>query len=226
MNKTLKTRLEDQTISAEAPNFNRLARVYRWMEWFSFGPWLWRCRCAFLGEINSCRRALVLGDGDGRFTSRLLSENQSVLIDAVDASSAMLSEFARRAGPHAARVRLHLADAREWPPPNSDYDLIVTHFFLDCLTTNDVAQLAARLQSHLQPGTTWVVSEFAIPDSRFGRVLARPLITALYWAFGFLTGLTILRLPHYRDALAHLGFALRRERRWLGGLLVSELWTI
>ena len=115
---------EEQPIGT--PNFNRLARLYRWMEFFSFGPWLWWTRCAFLGELGSCRRALILGDGDGRFAARLLHANPTVQIDAVDASSAMLKGLRRRAGPHAPRVRTHLADARQWQLPAPGADLLPT----------------------------------------------------------------------------------------------------
>jgi SAM-dependent methyltransferase len=122
--------------SVGTPNFNRLAGPYRWMERLTFGPCLAWCRFAFLARAASCRHALVLGDGDGRFAARLLRANPHIHIDAVDASSSMLRALNENAGPHAARVRTHLADARQWhPAAGSPYDLVVTHFFLDCLTT-------------------------------------------------------------------------------------------
>ena len=67
---------------APPPDFDRLARLYRWMEYLTFGPWLQRCRSAFLGGIANSRRALVLGDGDGRFTARLLADCPAIRIDA------------------------------------------------------------------------------------------------------------------------------------------------
>ncbi|MGH9599640.1 MAG: class I SAM-dependent methyltransferase, partial [Terracidiphilus sp.] len=70
------------------PDLDRLAGVYRWMELATFGPWLSWCRSAYLGELSGCRRALVLGDGDGRFTAQLLCANPQVEVDAVDASKA------------------------------------------------------------------------------------------------------------------------------------------
>jgi ubiquinone/menaquinone biosynthesis C-methylase UbiE len=194
------------------------------MEWLSFGPSLWRCRRAFLSDLMLSRRALILGDGDGRFTARLLKENSSVHADAVDASSAMLSQLIRRCGSNADRVQPNLADARAFILPSRNYDLIVTHFFLDCLTSNEVASLATRLRAHVRPGAAWLVSEFAIPQSWFGRVFARPLVAILYLAFGILTGLKVRHLPNHRKAFAQAGFTLRKHRRWLCGLLVSELW--
>ena len=210
------------------PNFDRLAGIYRWMELASFGPWLWRCRCAFLGELGQSRRALILGDGDGRFTACLLRTNPDLQIDAVDVSAAMLRALVRRAGRHATRVRTYAADARQWKPSEPiqvcPYDLVVTHFFLDCLTTAEVRALAAMVRPTLSFDAVWVVSEFAVPVGWFGRFIARPLIWLLYWAFGWMTGLAVRRLPNHRAALEQAGFKLQFGRQWLCGLLVSELW--
>jgi SAM-dependent methyltransferase len=208
------------------PDFDRLAHVYRWMEWLSFGPFLMWCRCAFLDRLSHRRRALVLGDGDGRFTARLLAHNPSVLVDAVDASPAMLSALRRRAGRRRSRVQIQVADIRAWEPGTAAYDLVVTHFFLDCLATDEVESLARRLRSHLQPDAAWVVSEFSVPANRFGRFIAGPLIALLYQAFAVLTGLTIRSRPNHRTALAQSGFILKHQRKWLIGLLVSEWWEL
>ena len=207
------------------PNLNRLARLYRWMELVSFGPWLWWCRCAFLGELGGCRRALVLGEGDGRFAARLLRSNAQVEIDAVDASQAMLRALVRRAGPHATRVAVHCGDIRLWEPTPPPYDLVVTHFFLDFLTGEEVQALAAKLHRAVTPSSMWVVSEFAVPEGWFGRLVARPVVGGLYWAFGWLTGLAVRTLPDHSAALRESGFALAKRREWLAGLLVSELWS-
>ncbi len=207
------------------PNFDRLAGIYRWMEWLTFGPWLWHCRCAFLRDLDLRRKVLVLGDGDGRFTARLLHENRSVLVEAVDASSAMLAELKRRAGPDAGRVSAQVADLRVWEPGKDDYDAIVSHFFLDCLTTEEIAALATRLRKRIGPDAVWMVSEFAVPGNWFGRTVAQPLVSCLYRGFGLLTGLEIRRLPDHRTALGSAGFALIRQHRRLGGLLISEVWS-
>jgi SAM-dependent methyltransferase len=215
-----------ESAAGKAPNFDRLARLYRWMEAFSFGPFLWRCRTAFLPELTNCRRALILGDGDGRFTARLLRENPEITVLAVDASPAMLASLRRRCAAHASRLTIQIADLRAWHPPAAPLsDLIVTHFFLDCLTSGEVQTLAAKLSPVLSPGALWVVSEFAIPASLFGRLIARPVIAMLYWAFGWLTGLRIRALPNYSAALGSIGFSLSQRRTLLCGLLVSELWT-
>lgn len=212
----------------QAPDFNRLARLYRWMEYFSFGPWLWLTRTEFLPVLAECRRALMLGDGDGRFTARLLRANSGIRIDAVDVSQAMLDAQLQNAGADGDRVRVHLADIRALQVPDQGglpYDLVVTHFFLDCLTTEEVQALATRLRAWVAPETLWVVSEFAVPDGWFGRWVARPIVAGLYLSFRWLTRLAVRRLPDHDSALREAGFVLVERRARLGGMLVSELWS-
>jgi SAM-dependent methyltransferase len=207
-----------------APDFNRLARIYRWMEWLAFGPFLQRCRCASLSSLAERRRALVLGDGDGRFTACLLRSNATIKVDVIDASQAMLRQLASRSP--AARIRTHLADARTFTPARRDYDLIATHFFLDCLSQSEVSDLASRVCHHATPDAIWIISEFAVPSNFYGRTIAAPLIRALYFAFGLLTRLQVRTLPDHHAALARSGWSLLDQRKILKGLLVSELWQL
>ena len=216
--------LHEEAASSTTPDFNRLARIYRWMEWFTFGPFLQRCRCRFLSRLGQRCNALILGDGDGRFTARLVSSNTAVEVDAVDASESMLRQLANRTPAH--RVRAHIADARKFHPRRRDYDLIATHFFLDCLTYAETEDLASRLRNHVGSDAVWVISDFAIPPNFYGLAIARPLISALYLAFSLLTNLRIRHLPNHRLALARSGWFLTHEQKSLAGLLVSEIWHI
>lgn len=219
---TIQIERQEDAATSIAPDFNPLARIYRWMEWLTFGPMLQRTRSAFLTDLLQQRRALVLGDGDGRFTARLTGMNTSITVDAVDASAAMLQQLERRAV--STQIHTYCVDARIFQPAGRDYDLIATHFFLDCLTHAEVKALACRLRHHVRPDALWVVSEFAIPSNFYGSLIARPLISFLYLAFGLLAKLKIRRLPDHRLALSQTGWSLQRSQPHLGGLLISELW--
>lgn len=222
--------MEAVTLGAGPPaRFDRVARLYRPMEYLSFGAMLERCRFSHLPALTSVRRALVIGDGDGRFTARLLATNRSVQVDAVDASPAMLRLLDMRAARQGAqsRVRTFRADARSFTPAWLDYDLVVTHFFLDCLSASETADLVLRVRSHLAPNARWLVSEFHAPEeSRFRAALARLLIAALYKAFRVLTDLRIRHIPPWRDLLKQNGFVPAGGTQFLGGVLYSELWEL
>lgn len=183
-----------------------------------------RCRFHRLPQLADAQRALVLGDGDGRFLARLLRINPRLHADAIDLSPAMLRLLKTRiANTDAAdRVTLHCADARNFIPAGS-YDLVITHFFLDCFTTEELSAMTARIRPHLAPDARWIVSEFAIPSGPMS-LLARFIVHGLYAAFGLLTGLTTGALPDHASALRAADLNLIDRRKWLKGLLVSELW--
>jgi hypothetical protein len=208
-----------------APNFDRLAGVYRWMEMATFGRSLWRCRCRFLDELRNCRTALVLGDGDGRFTARLLDENPHVCVDAIDTSGAMLRTLLRNAGVHG------IAYPCTIPTRASGNRLIRTTTWSSLISF----LIASRQRKsplwlnvyapapRIKPSGSSRSSPF--PQAGSGRLVAQPLVKSLYLAFRMLTGLRVGRLPQHRDALSSAGFVLGQERPSLGGLLVSEVWV-
>jgi hypothetical protein len=207
------------------PNFDHLARPYRWMERLTFGPLLQQTRTHFLPRLSDCNKALVLGDGDGRFTAELLRRYPRIQAHAVDGSAAMLRSLEDRCRAYAGRVKTELADLRGWQPhAEMRYDVVITHFFLDCLSTNEIGSLARRLAPVMAPDALWLVSDFAIPDSRFGRMLATPLVGSLYLAFRMLTGLEAGKLPNHAAALDNAGWALDTNATRLRGLLISQLW--
>ena len=220
-------------IRASAPGltqparFDRVARIYRLMEYLTFGPMLEHCRFHHLPALQNSCRSLVLGDGDGRFLAQLLATNPTLQADAVDASPAMLALLRQRIAHLKAleRITTTQADARTFSPPSRNYDLVATHFFLDCLTEPEVDHLITRIRPHLVDGAQWLVSEFQIPETGcLQKWFARTIICVLYAAFRLLTGLTVTQIPPWPEVLTRHGFQRKATRTWLGGLLISELW--
>src|SRR5258708_10812247 len=128
--------------SAPLMNCDGIARVYRWLELLAFGRALERRRCAFLSDLHDARRVLVMGDGDGRALAALLQAAPAANVDYIDSSAAMLELARARNG--AERVAYYGADALTVALPPAEYDAIVTHFFLDCLNTEEAGTLIAR----------------------------------------------------------------------------------
>ena len=211
---------------AREPDFNLIARPYRWLEYLTLGRALERCRTHYLPQLHDCRHALVLGDGDGRFLGQLLAYNRHLQADAVDTSTTMLGLLRRRseaATPDGGtRLRTHHCSALTFPL-RGRYDLIVTHFFLDCLTQADLNTLVARVASDLAPGSLWLVSDFRIPVGAM-RLPARILVRGLYFAFRVLAGLRTTQLPDHATPLAQAGLIRIAHQYSLAGLLTTELW--
>lgn len=197
-------------------NCDPIARGYRWLEYAGFGGALERCRSAFLADVANAKRVLLLGEGDGRFLVKLVEQNRGASFDYVDLSGRMIELAQRRAGD---AVAYQQGDALTIPLPEREYDLIVTHFFLDCFAEPDLACLIQRVARSARPDARWLVSEFRQPSA-----WARALVGMLYWFFRVTTGLKTARLADHRPLFECSGFRLVQEQPIRNGLLVSELW--
>jgi ubiquinone/menaquinone biosynthesis C-methylase UbiE len=198
-------------------NCDFIAPHYWWIERLGMGRALERRRRWFLPELENARRALVLGDGDGRFLRELLRRNSVVRTDYVDLSRGMLELARRKAG--AERVSYRQADARAVELPPGEYDLIATHFFFDCFGADEMDVLIGRIAAAAKPGAQWVVSEFRTPN-----IPARLLVSALYLFFRITTGLKTRKLADHRPVMLAHGFRLINASHSHGALVVSELW--
>jgi ubiquinone/menaquinone biosynthesis C-methylase UbiE len=202
-------------------NCDPIARWYRWLEYLGFAGELQRRRVAFLPHVADARRILVLGDGDGRFLVRLAGQNRMASIDAVDLSARMLALARSRAGD---RVTYHQADALTMPLPEVRYDLIVSHFFLDCFDEAGAESLVARVARAASCDARWLISEFRQPARGLAAVWARVWLRGLYFFFRMTTGLKTNRLVDHRPLLERYGFRIIQEEPAWFGLLASELW--
>lgn len=198
-------------------NCDWIAPHYWWIERLGMGRTLERRRRCFLAQLGNARRALVLGDGDGRFLGELLRRNPVVHADYVDLSSGMLELARQKAGVD--RVAYKQADARKLELARCEYDLIATHFFFDCFGPQELEALISRIAAAATPGARWVVSEFCTE-----KIAARMLVRALYLFFRIATGLRNQSLVDHRPILSAQGFRLIDVCRSRGGLVVSELW--
>jgi len=206
------------------PNFDALAPHYRWIEAITFGPLLQWCRTAFLTEMLTSRRALVLGDGNGRFLADLLAANSRVVVDAIDISPAMV-RLARQRIRASERVWFHMADARLASFPHARYDLIVTNFFLDCFGPRDLERLIPALADALEPGGQWVVGDFRLPAHGWPRIGGRAALAVMYAFFQMATRLPAQKLVDPDPLLRSAGLRLVDEKTRLGGFLSARLWV-
>jgi ubiquinone/menaquinone biosynthesis C-methylase UbiE len=207
------------------PNFNPIARPYRWLEYLTLGPILQLTRLHHLPSLTHKKSALILGDGDGRFLAQLLNQNPHLKADAVDTSATMLHLLHQRCAPHTNRLQTHRTDALTFhPEPTKKYDLVVTHFFLDCLTQPDLEALVAKITPHLNPRAIWLISDFSIPPSGPMNLIAQTYIRSLYLVFRVLTGLRTTSLPDHDTPLTQSGLTRISQHHRLGGLLTTELW--
>ena len=207
-------------------SFDRLARIYRVLEYGAFGRDLERARFGFLARLADCRDILVLGEGDGRCLARLVRHAPRARIDCFDISPAMIAHAERRLPADArARVTFHCANLLTAALPDRRYDAIVTLFFLDCFTGAQTAGLVRHIATRACPGARWLWADFTLPPRGFARLRARAWVAVLYFFFRWQTALPARALPPAEALILAAGFRREDERTFQWGLVRAVLFN-
>jgi len=205
-------------------SFDRLAPHYRWMEWLLAGGKLQRCRTRFLDALPQTQHALLLGEGNGRFLREFLRKQPTARVTCIDASPRMLKE-ARRRAPQNACVTFVCCDVTEWEPPQGEFDLVVSHFFLDCFRSEQIEFIAENISAALTDKARWLIADFCEPRRGWRKWRAQAILKTMYWFFRRTTKLPARKLTAPDAVLARHGFELQARQSFEWGLLQSDLWV-
>jgi ubiquinone/menaquinone biosynthesis C-methylase UbiE len=210
-------------------SFDALAPWYRTLEWIAFGDALQRSRVACLGEVAAPRRALVVGEGNGRFLCELLRLHPGVEVDCLDASERMLrlarKRIERELPGRAESVRFLHRDITSWTPPERHYDLLVTHFVLDCFPEAALTSIIKKLARAATDDAHWLLADFCVPPNGMARLRARAWLAAMYLFFRFTTRIPASQLVDPAPLLQAQGFVLVRQQLFRKGILKSQRWS-
>jgi ubiquinone/menaquinone biosynthesis C-methylase UbiE len=208
-------------------SFDALAPHYRWMEFVLAGEKLQRCRTAFLDRISPPENILILGEGNGRFLvecRRKWSKARIVCADASERMLALANERIEQCGLDASGIEFLRADVLEWSPMKKAFDLVVTHFFLDCFRPEQLQQIIDKLAFAARPNASWTLADFQIPLVGLQKWRARLILKTMYLFFRVVTRLPARRLTSPDSYLTSNEFFLRERRVSEWGLLHSDLW--
>ena len=117
------------------------------------------------------------------------------------------------------------ADALSWHPPERAFDLIVTHFFLDCFQPEQLRSLIERLAVAAMPTATWLVADFQIPHCGLAQYRARFIHRIMYAFFRCTTALPACTLTVPDPVLEANNFALSERHVSEWGLLHTDRWA-
>ncbi len=209
-------------------SFDLVAPHYHWLEAIAFGSALQRARTCWIDAITRPRRTLIVGEGDGRFLCELVHAYPKIDVDCVDASEAMLQlarARLRRMRPESfSRVHFIREDILKWSPRES-YDLLVTHFFLDCFPDREMQAIIAKLARAAEPGAVWLIADFTIPRKRFARASARLWLRMMYTFFRATAGIAAKELVDPIPYLDGHGFVRAAGSLSRGGMLRSDVYV-
>lgn len=206
-------------------SFDHLAPHYTWMERWVAGKKLQRCRVDHLHRVPCPKEILLAGEGHGRMLLECRRRFPQAHITCLDLSEHMLKVAEKRLN----RENMNFGvlyvhdDARTWIAPRS-YDLIVTHFFLDCFTDSEVALVVSRLSGICPVEGHWLLADFQIAPTGLCRLRCRLVLWALYRVFRRVTSISASTLVDPAPSLEQSGFRRVARSQYNLGLLYSECW--
>jgi hypothetical protein len=208
-------------------NFDRLAAHYHWMETFFAGGLMQRGRITFLSRTRHCRRALLVGEGTGKFLAELLRANPLIQVTCLEHCRGMIEQMQRRLSAKkldGSRVEFEQMDALRWSAPPEKFDLVVTNFFLDCFRAEELQRLVPLLAGATTAEAIWLLTDFREPERGWPRWRARIILALLYAFFRVATSLSASRLTPPDGFLAGAGFNLVERRLVSFGFVHADLW--
>jgi hypothetical protein len=208
-------------------NFDRLAAHYHWMETFFAGGLMQRGRITFLSRTRHCRRALLVGEGTGKFLAELLRANPLIQVTCLEHCRGMIEQMQRRLSAKkldGSRVEFQQMDALHWSAPPEKFDLVVTNFFLDCFRAEELQRLVPLLAGATTAEAIWLLTDFREPERGWPRWRARIILALLYDFFRVATSLSASRLTPPDRFLAGAGFNLVERRLVSFGFVHADLW--
>ena len=177
---------------------------------------LQRARTYFFAQISTPRRALFLGEGDGRGLAAFLKVHPCECLY-VDASMRMTELARHRCGTE--RVHFQTGDVRKTlrEIPSASVELVVCPFILDVFTSVEVQEIYGEIDRVLSLGGKVIVSDFATKNWR-----TTLHVRILYGLFSLLSNLQ-------RKTLPNLGvppvcqWELIEKKSLAGGLVFTQL---
>jgi hypothetical protein len=137
---------------------------------------------------------------------------------------ALANERIERFGLDASGIEFLRADVLEWSPLKKVFDLVVTHFFLDCFRPEQLQQIVDKLAFAARPNASWLLADFQTPLVGLQRWRATLILNVMYMFFRVVTRLPARSLASPDPYLTDNEFFLRERHVSEWELLHSDLW--
>ncbi|MCE7996541.1 MAG: class I SAM-dependent methyltransferase [Roseivirga sp.] len=203
---------------ARKGGFDAVAPLYDTLSYVVFGNALKRAQLAFLEHLPTTGRALVIGGGTGWILKEVVKRRPGLQVDYVEASEKMLALSRRKVASDNHQV--NFIHGTEKSVPSSDYDCIITNFFLDVFSENSLKRVMSLLREKLGSGGMWICTDFRSAGKRNHQFL----IWLMHRFFGLFASLEANRLLDFRPFFDKEGMILKEESEFRNGLIFSALY--
>jgi tRNA (cmo5U34)-methyltransferase len=200
-------------------NFNFLAPIYDGLAKIIFGGSLRKAQLLYLEEIPKNSHILILGGGTGWILEELDRLDKLLRITYVELSKTMMSKSMAKAPFKNIEVKFLHGDAIDLDLPLCD--VLVTNFFLDVFTEENLRLIMAKLNAVLLPNGRWLCTDFVL----IGHFLKKMLIKFMYLFFRITANLEGNRLLDFEKYFEELEFKKARSKKYYAGMIEAACYS-
>lgn len=204
-------------MTRELDRFNWIAPYYDRLANFIFGKSILGAQLCHLKYIPVNANILVLGGGTGKWILELIKTDKTCKIWFVEASSKMLD----RAKDNLKNVKqMSFIHGTENEVPNLHFDVIVTHFFLDMFTNQQLHNLIGQLAKNPNSPSLWIVADFE--KSKYWHSL---LLRFMFLFFKLSGTIENNELPDWNAILKSHHFKIAEAKSFYGEFIQCRLYV-
>lgn len=206
--------------------FDRIAPVYDLLARGVFGQTLKKARRRFIHQIKAGDRVLIMGGGTGWILPHVLDRlGKSGQVLYVELSKVMIERASARIREHPGRHLVQFLHGEVKDIPGSwRADVIVTHFFLDLFSPDELKLVFTTLSEFLLPQGSWLIADFSRPAQAW-HIPYRILIALMYLFFRLTCGISAKRLQNFQAMFFQHGFQLKEQDQWWRGMISSRIYS-
>ncbi len=198
--------------------FNFIAKYYTLLSKLVFGTALETAKISLFYKIPNQAKVLFIGGGAGNSLKMLLLLKPNVHVDFVEVSEQMMAR-AKKQMDFANTIKFINAPIEEFK--EEKYDVVITEFFFDLFTKENIQQLIPHIVSKLNADGCWIDTDFRLT----AKLTQRVLLKIMYVFFNLTAGLKTLRLVDLQQLYPTNGFTLTLEKKYKKGFVSSRFLT-
>lgn len=200
-------------------DFDSIAPYYDSLVNLLFGGLLGRAERRFLSDIRAGDHLLILGGGTGRILYALSALDIPLNVTYLDSSAEMIRQAKRIPLPQRITVQFDCTRVEEITP-SFKTDHILSFYFLDCFTDQQLETLIPILAALLKSHGSWLFTDFIKPHRGWHRLL----IWLMYRFFRLVSNLESHRIPDYQRHFDRSGLMVDQCESFAGGLISSGIY--
>jgi spermidine synthase len=212
-------------------DFDSIAFLYDTLAALVFGKSIRHAQLATIGYIPDGATVLIMGGGTGWYLKELLAQKKLHKVVYLEASKQMMDLTRKKlagflsepTGSTTLELRLGTEEAIE---AGENFDIVITHFFLDIFAPICLQKVMERLNKALKEDGLWLIADFRLVNQQTGiyHWWKKALIKSMYLFFRVVSHISAKDLPQLESSFSCLDMQLITKRSFYAGLIFSAIY--